>query len=296
MPKSWNLSGQRLVQMIQRDSQPGFWKPPLQLGENQRMDKNQRDERRRQEDIALTRGLIWVGAAIVLELLLLLINKYYVNIYSTQESIDTAYAVLNGMKVVRIAALAGGLLCCVWVWLNLKKHKPMALPAAALAACAALCFTTHFAISFSGSGVRMLFLLVPAWAALALAYYLYQREFFFSAFFSSMGVIALWLIRHHGSHAKTMYLFLVLMVLVLAAGWVLLSRVRKNGGTVTIAGRSVNVLSKDANYKVMAITAAVNVAAVVLGLVLGGTVSYYLMYVLVAWLFALLVYFTVKMM
>ena len=108
MPKSWNLSGQRLVQMIQRDSQPGLWKPPLQLGENQRMDKNQRDERRRQEDIALTRGLIWVGAAIVLELLLLLINKYYVNIYSTQESIDTAYAVLNGMKVVRIAALAGG--------------------------------------------------------------------------------------------------------------------------------------------------------------------------------------------
>ena len=41
------------------------------------MDKNQREERRRQEDIALNRGLLWVGAAILMELLLMLVNKYY---------------------------------------------------------------------------------------------------------------------------------------------------------------------------------------------------------------------------
>ena len=38
------------------------------------MDKNQREERRRQEDIALNRGLLWVGAAILMELLLMLVN------------------------------------------------------------------------------------------------------------------------------------------------------------------------------------------------------------------------------
>ena len=43
------------------------------------MDKNQREERRRQEDIALNRGLLWVGAAILMELLLMLVNKYYIN-------------------------------------------------------------------------------------------------------------------------------------------------------------------------------------------------------------------------
>ena len=46
------------------------------------MDKNQREERRRQEDIALNRGLLWVGAAILMELLLMLVNKYYINYYS----------------------------------------------------------------------------------------------------------------------------------------------------------------------------------------------------------------------
>lgn len=35
----------------------------------------------------------------------------------------------------------------------------------------------------------MLFLLVPAWAALALVYYLYQREFFYSAFYTGLGTM-----------------------------------------------------------------------------------------------------------
>ena len=39
------------------------------------MDKRQKEDQRHQEDLALTRGLIWVGAAIVLELLLLLVKQ-----------------------------------------------------------------------------------------------------------------------------------------------------------------------------------------------------------------------------
>lgn len=74
------------------------------------MDKNQREERRRQEDIALNRGLLWVGAAILMELLLMLVNKYYINYYSTVESINMVYAFDAGLKAVRIVALiAGGL-------------------------------------------------------------------------------------------------------------------------------------------------------------------------------------------
>ena len=44
------------------------------------------------------------------------------------------------------------------------------------------------------------------------------------------------------------------------------------------------------------LTLAVNVVAVAAAAVMGGNVGYYLIYVLVAWLFALLVYYTVKMM
>ena len=44
------------------------------------MDYNEREAQRRQEDRDLNRALIWVGAAVVLEFLLSLINKYYINL------------------------------------------------------------------------------------------------------------------------------------------------------------------------------------------------------------------------
>ena len=260
------------------------------------MDKNQREERRRQEDIALNRGLIWVGAAIVLELLLLLVNKYYIQFYTTQESIYLATIIGNVLKGVRIISLIGVVLCAVWIWLNVKKRTKLAPPVIMLIGCTALLFCTHVTLSFNDSGVQMLFILVPAWAALALAYYLYQREFFLSAAFTGMGVVALWLIRHQSGHQLTLYVFLVLMALVLVLGAVLISQVRKAQGAWKLSERTIQVFPKDANYALMLVTAVANVAALILGLVLGGTIAYYLIYVLVAWLFGLLVYYTVKMM
>ena len=49
------------------------------------MDYNEREAQRRQEDRDLNRALIWVGAAVVLEFLLSLINKYYINFRTTPE-------------------------------------------------------------------------------------------------------------------------------------------------------------------------------------------------------------------
>ena len=43
------------------------------------MDKKQREARRHQEDIALQRGLLWVVGAVVLEALLVLVNRFYIN-------------------------------------------------------------------------------------------------------------------------------------------------------------------------------------------------------------------------
>ena len=40
----------------------------------------------------------------------------------------------------------------------------------------------------------------------------------------------------------------------------------------------------------------VSLAAIAAAIALGGAVSYYLLFAMVAWLFALLVYYTVKMM
>lgn len=260
------------------------------------MDKRQKEERRRQEDIALNRGLAWVGAAIVLELLLLLINKYYVDINTTAQSVNIALALRTGMRAVRVIALIGVLLCAGWTWVNVKNNTKTAVSVIMLIACTALSFCTHIIVSFYDSGLRMLFLLVPAWAALALVYYLYQREFFISACFSGLGVVALWLIRHRSASPVTAYAFLAVMALVLAGGGILLNRVRQDQGELTVLGRKLRILPKDAGYMPILITAAVNAAAVILALAMGLTAAYYLIYLLIAWLFGLLVYYTVKMM
>lgn len=86
------------------------------------MDKNQREERRRQEDIALNRGLLWVGAAILMELLLMLVNKYYINYYSTVESINMVYAFDAGLKAVRIVALIALAASGVWCFLRFSRE------------------------------------------------------------------------------------------------------------------------------------------------------------------------------
>ena len=58
------------------------------------MDKKQREERRRQEDIALQRGLLWVAGAMVLEALLVLVNRFYINFTLTDAGVN-AYLALG---------------------------------------------------------------------------------------------------------------------------------------------------------------------------------------------------------
>ena len=267
------------------------------------MDKNQREERRRQEDIALNRGLLWVGAAILMELLLMLVNKYYINYYSTEESINMVYAFDAGLKAVRIVALIALAASAVWCFLRFSREgRTGTMPLVLVAAFSAVTAIAHITICFKDAGVRMLFLLVPAWAALALVYYLYQREFFYSAFYTGLGTMLLWMLRHKDSTVDpsssrlTTYVFLAIVAILMVLGLVMLLQARKNGGVWSLAGREVRVLPAEAGYSLIFLTLAVNVVAVAAAAVMGGNVGYYLIYVLVAWLFALLVYYTVKMM
>ncbi len=260
------------------------------------MDKNQREARRRQEDIALNRALAWVGAAIVLELFLLLINRFYINYVTTQESVALAMKLLTLLRALRVVALVGAVAAAAWLVVSLKKAARGTLPLLVMLGCAAVSFCSHISVAYNDVGVRMLFLLVPAWAALAVIYYLYQREFFFCGVISGFGVVALWLIRHWGTSPATEYGFLVACALVLVIGAVVLLRARGNGGVFPLGPTELHVLPRSANYLPILITAVLNLAMVILALVMGGTMAYYLIYVLVAWLFALLVYHTVKMM
>ena len=190
------------------------------------MNEKQREASRRQEeDAALSRGLIWVGAAVVLEALLMFVKRYYIDYGLTEEALDLML-MLDGMFgaariVFAVLALAG----VVWTVLQLKKQADLKLPLSLTLGAAALSLGTHVIYSFTGNGVRMLFMLIPAWAGLALVYYLYQKEFFLSAAAVGMSVLGLWFVRYGGGFRIEAAAMLVGILLVLGLSVLL----KKNG-------------------------------------------------------------------
>ena len=83
------------------------------------MDKKQREARRHQEDIALQRGLLWVVGAIVLEVLLVLVNRFYINYYLNEAEIFLALHKV--LSAVRMAAPVATLLALVWTGCQVRQ-------------------------------------------------------------------------------------------------------------------------------------------------------------------------------
>ena len=254
------------------------------------MNKNQREARRRQEDQALNRGLIWVGGAIVLEFLLLLVNRYYINFRVSEVAV--AEMILNALKVLRIAGTVVGVLALAWAVLRFRKGEktwPALVPALA---CGALAVCSHITVAFRDAGVQMLFLMVPAWAGLALIYYLYQREFFLGAVASGLSILGLWFVRY-GSRISLETVLTLAAVLLVAAVTLWL---KKNNGVLKQGEREIRLMPKNTAYLLVLVSCLVGLLALLAAMVLGPNLAYYLIFAMVAWLFALLVYYTVKLM
>lgn len=254
------------------------------------MDKNQREARRRQEDRALNRGLLWVAGAIVLEALLLFVNRYYINILTSE--INFAIVLRNVMAVVRIAGGVVGLASLVWAALRFKKGEAFTLFTVIGLVCWALAVCAHVVLVFDKPGMQMLFLLVPAWAGLALVYYLYQREFFLGVVASGMAAVGLWFIRYGGLGIES-GLMLVGVVLVAAlALWL-----KKSGGVIRRSPEEeIRIMPKNTSYALILASCLVGLATLLAAVLLGSGVAYYLLFLMVAWMFVLLVYYTVKLM
>lgn len=254
------------------------------------MDKNQKEERRRQEDIALNRGLMWVGGAIVLECLLLLVNRYYINYYTYE--VDTAILVHSALTFVRIGGALAALAALIWTALKFRKGEKAALPLVAALAAAAVTLCAHVTLIFDQAGMQMLLMLIPALAGLALVFYLYQREFFVGGAVSGLSVLGLWFIRFGGLKLEAVLCVAGVAAIALAVLWL-----KKQGGVISRAdGSKLRLLSKKTNYPLVLASCGVGLAAMLVALVAGGGIAYYLIFAMVAWLFALLVYYTVKLM
>ena len=261
------------------------------------MDKNVKQTRAakaKAEEAALNRILCWLFGGAVLEIMMLLLNRYWVN--HRVSEIDLWATLHTVVKVGTFVALALAAVAFVW-WRSAHRNgKGVNLPATlclTLAGISVGCFATWF---FSKTGIRVLSILVPATVGLALIYYLYQREFFLLSCQSALALLGVWMCAQGLNSGKAFlcYLYVVAAALVILAAAYLCYRLQAGKGVLEWDERKWKVFSKDANYTFLyvgAVVAMLTLIAAVLGL------SQMVLYaVSVAWLLVMAVYYTVKLM
>lgn len=151
----------------------------------------------------------------------------------------------------------------------------------------------------SSALVRYLTILVPVVAVLALIYYLFQRDFFCISVISACGILCLLLYRKlFFDHPNMIRAGFVLAFLLLAAAVVVLALLQKGKITLPAAlDKPVRtLLPKESNFALLYVTCALVAILLALTLIFGGTIAYYLMFVLAGWLFIMAVYYVVKLM
>ena len=126
------------------------------------MENRNRADRKKQEDIALTRALIWFSAAMILEFLLLLVNKYYVNFTADSLSIRVALAMETVLKVTAAAGLIGAVISGVrgWKRMNAEEELPF-MSIVVTAFLLAVGISSVLIVVFYRPAVQLLYLMVP---------------------------------------------------------------------------------------------------------------------------------------
>lgn len=256
------------------------------------MNKPSLDVRRYQDELALTRSLLWIGAAGILELFVFLIHRFYIHYSVTAEAVAIAEAFFLGLSFLRIGGAAVTAIGILLALLFLKQGRSITLPTILSLVSMALMTISHVSLTFQATGVQMLFALVPAWGALALLYYIYPREFFLCASMCCFSLMGIWFARVREGLSLEVGLT-VLCLVALLAGTLFL---KKHDGQVFFGTGWLPYLPSGVSYTTALASGGIGLVLVAASVFLGPAIAYYLLFANAAWLFALLVYYTVKMM
>ncbi|MEG1240026.1 MAG: hypothetical protein RSD46_01615 [Oscillospiraceae bacterium] len=248
--------------------------------------------KRQQEDIALNRLLLWFGGTVILELLVLLMNRVYLN--------GTVQLVAALNKVILILCVVGVVLAVVsglWLARCRKEKKHTTMPAACLVFFAALAICSAVTTLWRAAGLDLLYMLLPAICILALVYYLYQREFFTVALLSAGTLLATWLLWKAAGTPSTITYAVCIFVAVLAVVIAIVTRLlQMKDGQFTVKETKLRVFQKNATYLCIYITCIISILVLLAGLLLGATAAYAALFLTVAWIFIMAVFYTVRLM
>lgn len=253
-------------------------------------EKGKRERRTSEEDRVFNRMLLWLAGAVVVELLFLLLQQAYVVM---RWGGMVSKALLTFFEIFSVAGAVIAVGCAVWGVLSARNGKRVLLPVVIGAVSAGLWVVSLLCRLFFDDGVRLLMMLPAAAAVLILIFFLYQRPFFYNAIFTGGGLLAIWLEgRYYLEHPTLVTACFVAGFVALAAVAALALQLRKTDGRLG----ALRVLPAGSSYMMTWLTCAVTAAAMAAALAVGASLCHYLLYVLVGWLFAQAVFFTVKMM
>lgn len=253
-------------------------------------EKGKREQRASQEDAAFSRMLLWLAGAVVVELIILFVRQVYVNMMFGGVVAWGLSQVFHVFHFVGAALIVAGI---VWAVMNTRAGKSARLPWALTGGVTILWLMSVLAYYLFDVGMNLMMILPGVAAVLIVVFFLYQREFFYNAMLAGGGLAALWVYRqYYWTHPTMTRLFFIAGLVVLAVALVLSFLLMKNDGKLG----KLRVLPLGAKYVIGWITCVVTAVAMILTLVMGETVAYYLMFVLGGWLFVQAVFFTVKMM
>lgn len=260
------------------------------------MDKNSKKNRTakaKAEEEALNSILSWVVGGAALEILLLLLNRYWVH-YRLGAELDFRVNILGpAVKVLAFLFLAGAAGAFYW-WKKsgLKKRLPLGTALVSLGLSAG-CFAAWL---LGGAGLTVVYTVVAAIVILAVLFHLYQREFFLIACLGAIGLLGTWLCSHGvaGRTGVVCWVYtLGALVLTGIVVWVCYL-CQKEHGPLVWKGKQFPLFSRETNYPLLYLTAAVTAGVLICALVSLPTMALYA--VAVAWLLVMAVYYTVKLM
>lgn len=256
------------------------------------MEKQKKTQRAQEEDALFVKMIYWVIGAAVLELLLLLLNRYYIN----DAIASTALFVTVQGAVVALCGIFPVCFVAALYWLVRRKQgeKDLTLPVSAVILTVALTICVVVVFTLGSAGLKLMYMVVPGVAVLALVYYLYQREFFVMATLSAIALLAVRLTSQIAIRPLVTYGYLVFLVVAFVAA-ILLAVLNAKGKGVTVGEKKFQLFQmQEINYLLLGVTCVLAVGVVVAALL---TTLYAVYYgVLVAWLLILAVFYTIKLM
>lgn len=231
---------------------------------------------------SLNGAMIFFLIGCVLEAYLFMVRRYLVN--GTIDEVLAWYDYLKYFAWVGVGLLAAGI---VWVVLWKKQGKKTVAGWSVLGVGAFLAVSGVLMRTFVGAGVTLLSVVLPVAMVLALLWSFYDRECSVCLTVLSVSMVVLWVCRRKLGDVNignyVMVGAVVYLVLLAAIAW------------LAKKGKLSPVLPASADL--MPVYAACGLSAVgIVSALISATLAYYVMWGLAVVVFALAVYYTVKML